>query len=390
MPTGMRAIKRSVMLLPPLSDIPLNDLKRVYDASRDKILDRVTATMASGWWLNGSETAAFCRDFAAYIGADHCLGVANGTEALEIAMRALLNVQEWDGQEVVTVANAGGYSTIACRLVGLTPVYADIEEASQLASLSSLLAAIGPQTAFVVATHLYGNVLDVLRLREMMDAAGYGRVPILEDCAQAHGGRFGGRRVGALGDIATFSFYPTKNLGAFGDGGAIVTSCPALADACFALRQYGWAAKYTVAVEGGRNSRLDEVQAAILRVLLPGLEVANENRRAVLRHYAAVMPKGVSLVSNPRDGVAHLAIVLCEERDRFRQHLADRKIQSEIHYPVLDCDQPGWRGLPQGLAPGGLPVSRSSVGRILTLPCFPTMTEEEIGRVCDALAGWEG
>ena len=223
-----------------------------------------------------------------------------------------------------------------------------------------------------------------------MDAAGYGHVLILEDCAQAHGGSIAGRRVGALGDIATFSFYPTKNLGAFGDGGAIVTSNGALANACIALRQYGWAAKYTVAVEGGRNSRLDEVQAAILRVLLPGLEAANASRRAILARYAAAMPRGVTLVSSQSEGVAHLAVVLCEDRDRLKQHLADRKIQSDIHYPVLDCDQPGWQGLPQRLVQGDLPVGRRSVGRILTLPCFPTMTEEEIDRVCEALAGWKG
>jgi dTDP-4-amino-4,6-dideoxygalactose transaminase len=371
-----------------LSDVPLNDLKRIYMASQAEILEAVTATLASGWWLNGGETAGFCRDFAAYIGVTNCLGVASGTDALEIAMRALLSVQELAGSEVVTVANAGGYSTIACRLVGLTPVYADIEEASQLASLPSLVSAIGPDTAFVVATHLYGNVLDVFSLRAMMDAAGYGHVAILEDCAQAHGGRLAGHKAGALGDIATFSFYPTKNLGAFGDGGAIVTSNAALADACRALHQYGWAGKYTIALKGGRNSRLDEVQATILRVLLPGLESANEKRQAVLDRYAAAMPASVSLVRGADEGVAHLAVVLCEDRDRFKQHLADWKIQSDIHYPILDCDQLGWQGLPQRLVSGGLPVSRRSVGRLLTLPCFPTITEEEIDRVCTALAGW--
>jgi aminotransferase EvaB len=371
-----------------LSDVPLNDLKRIYTASQTELLEAVRATLASGWWLNGGETATFCRDFAAYIGATDCLGVANGTDALEIAMRALLSVQKLAGREVVTVANAGGYSTIACRLVGLTPVYSDIEEASQLASLPSIVSAIGPDTAFVVATHLYGNVLDVLSLRAMMDAAGYGHVAILEDCAQAHGGRLAGEKAGALGDIATFSFYPTKNLGAFGDGGAIVTSNAALAEECRALRQYGWAGKYTIALEGGRNSRLDEVQAAILRVLLPGLESANKKRRAVLDRYASVMPASVTLVRGTNEGVAHLAIVLCEDRDGLKQHLADRKIQSDIHYPILDCDQPGWQALPQRLVAGGLPVSRRSVGRILTLPCFPTMTEEEIDRVCAALSGW--
>lgn len=376
------------MQLSPLSTVPLNDLRRIYAASEPEILESVQATLASGWWLNGAETSAFCQEFAAYIGAAHCLGVANGTDALEIAMRALISVQDSGRREVVTVANAGGYSTIACRLVGLTPVYADIEENSQLASLPSLLAAITPETAFVVVTHLYGNIVDVPRLRAMMDAAGYKCVPILEDCAQAHGGAVDGRRVGSLGDIATFSFYPTKNLGAFGDGGAIVTSTDGLADACAALRQYGWAAKYTIAVADGRNSRLDELQACVLRILLRGLETANQKRRAILQRYAGVLPAGMTLVSDPHNGVAHLAIVLCADRDRLKQHLADRKIQSDIHYPILDCDQPGWKDLPQRLVDGDLPISRRSVARCLTLPCFPNMTEEEIGRVCEALRGW--
>ena len=379
--------EKSVMH-PPLFDVPLNDLKRIYASNREGLLEKVSNTLASGWWLNGRETSAFCQEFSVYIGVPYCLGVANGTDALEIAMRALSSVQGHAGSEVVTVANAGGYSTIACRLIGLTPVYADIEEASQLACLPSVVSAIGPQTAFVVATHLYGNGLDVLRLRAMIDAAGYSHVAILEDCAQAHGVSVAGQRAGAMGDIATFSFYPTKNLGAFGDGGAIVTPSEALANACLALRQYGWAEKYTVAVPDGRNSRLDEVQAAILRILLPDLDAANTKRRVILQRYAEAAPAGVQLVRSVDKGVAHLAVVLCENRDGLKRHLADRKIQSDIHYPVLDCDQPGWQGLPQRLAPGDLAVSRRSVNRILTLPCFPTMTDEEIDRVCVALSGW--
>lgn len=368
--------------------IPFNDLRRAQRRRADELGAAVATTLASGWWLNGPELDGFCGEFARYLGVDHVVGVANGTDALEIAMRALLAVRGNAGREVVTVANAGGYSTFACRLVGLTPVYADIEEASQLASLDSVLACVKDETAFIVATHLYGGPVDVPRLRRMLDAAGWSHVPILEDCAQAHGARVGGRMVGGLGDVATFSFYPTKNLGAMGDGGAVATSDPALADAARALRQYGWGRKYEVVTAGGRNSRLDEVQAAVLRVLLPHLDDANARRRAIVRRYAEAAPSGVRMVEGGEGAVGHLAVALCDDRDALRAHLTAAGVGVEVHYPILDRDQPGWRDLPGREAPGGLRASRRSVGRILTLPCFPDLEEDEVDRVCEVLACW--
>lgn len=367
----------------------MNDLQRIIAGeSGEGLLNAANRALNSGWWLNGQEASAFCSDFAAYLGVSDCVGVANGTDALEIAMRAIVELRTPSRSEAITVANAGGYSTIAARLVGLTPVYADIEEASQLVSLDSVLSVISEKTALVVATHLYGGVVDVPALRAKMDAAGFAEVPILEDCAQAHGVRLNGRAAGSLGDIATFSFYPTKNLGAFGDGGAIASSDIALFERCQALRQYGWSSKYTIALPGGRNSRLDEVQAAILRTLLTGLDTANARRVEILGRYAEAAPAGVHVVKPAQGTVAHLAVVLCHARDSLKAHLADRGVQTEIHYPVLDCDQPGWSDLPQRIAPDGLPISRASVGRLLTLPCFPTMREDEIARVCEALATW--
>lgn len=368
--------------------VPLNDLRRAFSARAAALTPAIQETLASGWWLNGRQLEGFCDEFAHYLGVGHCVGVANGTDALEIAMRALLRVRAKVGREVVTVANAGGYSTIACRLIGLTPVYADIEEASQLASLDSILACVTAETALVVATHLYGGPVDVPRLRATLDAAGHRDLPILEDCAQAHGARLDDRLVGGLGDIATFSFYPTKNLGALGDGGAVVTSDGDLADAARALRQYGWGRKYEVTIPDGRNSRLDEVQAAVLRVLLRHLDEGNARRRAVVRRYAQAAPAGVQVVDAGEGGVAHLAVVLCDGRDRLREHLAACGVATEIHYPTLDSDQPAWRDLPMRLAPGGVPASRRSVERILTLPCFPELDEAEIDRTCQALSQW--
>ncbi|GGD14269.1 DegT/DnrJ/EryC1/StrS family aminotransferase [Aureimonas glaciei] len=371
-----------------VSPIPLNDLKRIYQDSSEPITEAVNAVLASGWWLNGDRAARFCADFARYVGVEHCVGVANGTDALEIAFRALLSVRKPKGRDIITVANAGGYSTIAARSVGLTPVYVDIEEASQLADIDSILRALSDETALVVVTHLYGGVVDVSTLREKMDQAGHQSVPILEDCAQAHGAELHGKRVGSLGDIATFSFYPTKNLGAFGDAGGIVTSDDELAQACNALRQYGWSDKYTIARPGGRNSRIDEIQAAILSVLLPHLGQANDRRVQILARYAEALPEGVRLVQSSHGSVGHLAILLADDRDELRRHLSERRIGTDIHYPILDCDQPGWADMPKREAAGGLPVSRRSIGRLLTIPCFPGMTEQEIERVSEGLSAW--
>ncbi|WP_185985341.1 DegT/DnrJ/EryC1/StrS family aminotransferase [Aureimonas mangrovi] len=372
-----------------MTNIPINDLKRILESGGEPLLRAAQETLASGWWLNGKKTEAFCAEFAAYVGAGQCIGVANGSDALEIAFRALVEVRKPRGREVVTVPNAGGYSAIACHLTGLVPVYADIEEASQLASLDSILSCVGPDTAFVVTTHLYGGAVDVPELRRRLDDAGHRDVAILEDCAQAHGARVGGRRVGSLGDIATFSFYPTKNLGAFGDAGAIVSADAELTAAANSLRQYGWSSKYTIGQPFGRNSRLDEVQAAILSVLLPKLDEANARRVAVLERYEAAAPAGVTLVRASTDTVAHLAVVLSDERDALRRHLTEKGVGTDIHYPVLDLDQPGWRDLPYREAPGGVPVARASVPRLLTLPCFPGMREDEISHVCEALGSWQ-
>jgi aminotransferase EvaB len=369
--------------------VPMNDLKRIYESHAKELRAAVTEVMASGWWINGQRLATFAASFAGYVGAHNCIGAANGSDALEIAFRALKDTRCQGRFEVVTVANAGGYCTTACRQAGLVPVYADIEEGSQLASIDSILAALSDQSAFVVVTHLYGGVFDVPDLRRRMNAAGYRHVPILEDCSQAHGATLGDRKAGSLGDIAVFSFYPTKNLGAMGDAGAILTSDEELATACRLLSQYGWSEKYRIARNGGRNSRMDEMQAAILSVLLTHLEEANARRVGILNRYGRSTPPGLKLVRSAKGTVGHLAVFLCENRQALRAHMEASGVATDIHYPVLDCDQPGWQGLPQRLAPGGLDVSRSSAERLVTLPLFPSMTAEEVDQVCKALSAWQ-
>ncbi|MGE3363029.1 MAG: DegT/DnrJ/EryC1/StrS family aminotransferase [Rhizobiaceae bacterium] len=367
----------------------MNDLKRLFGLHQDAVEQAALDAMRSGWWLNGPRGKAFAEEFRAYLGVAECLLVANGTDALEITLRALLSDRDPAGLEVVTVANAGGYTTTACRQIGLTPVYADIDSATQTLNLNSAIAALSGKTLAVVATHLYGNVVDVSALRAAMDKAGYASVSIVEDCAQSHGARLGDRLTGTMGDIATFSFYPTKNLGAFGDGGAIVTNDAKLAGTVRALQQYGWRAKYDIALSGARNSRMDEMQAAILSALLPHLDKHNAERNAIMARFLAATGDRTRFLERSAGSVVHLAVALSDKREAFRAFLTERGIASEIHYPILDCDQHGWRDLPQRVSTDGLAASRASVERIVTLPCFPGMSEAEINRVCTALADWE-
>lgn len=368
--------------------IPLNDLKRIDPSLADELARAASDVIASGWWLNGPRADAFCAAFGSYVGAAHCIGVANGTDALEIALRALL---ARDGRhiagaaEVVTVANAGGYTTTATRSVGCVPVYADVVAESQLIAIDSAIGCLGEHTLAVVATHLYGGLVDVPALRAAIDAAGFSHVPILEDCAQAHGLRGPSGMAGSFGAIATFSFYPTKNLGALGDGGAIVTGDSELANLVRSFRQYGWGRKYEIDRAGGRNSRLDEIQAAFLEVLLPHLDATNVKRLAILDTYGTSLSGDLQLVRASLGTVAHLAIVTTGERDRLRAHLEASGVATDIHYPVPDCDQPGWSGLPSRIGPTGLDVTRASARRILTVPCFAQMREDEIAAVSEGL-----
>lgn len=374
--------------MPSNASIPMNDLGRLFAAHQPAVEAAALETLRSGWWLNGPRMRSFADRFAEYLGVSICIPVANGTDALELALRALSH-QCRPGAEIVTVANAGGYTTTACRQVGLVPVYADIEVSSQLLAIESAVAGLSEHTAAVVATHLYGNTVDVPALRSAMDAAGYKHVAIIEDCAQSHGASIGATMAGALGDLATFSFYPTKNLGAVGDGGAVATNDPTLADTIRRLQQYGWRTKYEISHAGGRNSRMDEIQAAILETMLPHLDAQNAERQQILDRYSLVENEQVRFIARRDGSIVHLAVALCSDRQGFRKFLTERNIASDIHYPILDTDQAGWSGLPMRESSSGLKASRDSVARILSLPCFPGMTEGEVDRVCSAIVDWK-
>ncbi|MDX8481254.1 DegT/DnrJ/EryC1/StrS family aminotransferase [Mesorhizobium sp. VK24D] len=368
--------------------VPMNDLKRLYQRYEVKIEREVASTLRSGWWLNGAAGKRFAANFAKFVGVSDCILVANGTDALELALRSAVGLNDAHGREVIIAANAGGYASCACWHNDLIPHYVDIEPASQLVSVQSVLEAVSADTAAIVATHLYGGVVNVRAIRTGLAKAGLSHIRIIEDCAQAHGARIGGEMAGSLGDIATFSFYPTKNLGAMGDGGAVLTSDSRLADHVRKLHQYGWSSKYHVGLPGGRNSRMDEVQAAILDVLLPDLNSRNEQRRAILSRFKSATGRRLKFLDGGDGAVAHLAVLLCDDRNAFRTFMKDCGVDTDVHYPVLDCDQAGWAHLPMK-GTHNLAISRASIGRLCSIPCYPDMTSDEVEHVCLALGKWE-
>lgn len=360
--------------------ITLNDLGRHTAGQREALLAAITRVIDRGWFILGPEAEGFEQEFAAYCGVPHAIGVANGTEAIELALRAL---GIGAGDEVIVAANAGMYAATALRTIGAVPTFADVDDRHLVIDPAAVEAAISPRTRAVIATHLYGRMADVTRLREIADRRG---IAFIEDCAQSHGARRDGRCAGAWGDAASFSFYPTKNLGALGDAGLVTCRDDALATRLRRLRQYGWHGKY-VAVDGpARNSRLDEIQAACLRTLLPALDGWTRRRRIIATEYATVVHPNLRHPDiSGEDYVAHLYVVRTPRRDALKRHLAEFGIASDVHYPLLDTQQPVLKGVVGAVS---LPVSEMATHEILSLPMYPELTDAEVFRVCEALAAW--
>lgn len=355
--------------------MPLNDLARSVADEGPELLEVIRRVVDRGWFVQGPELEAFEVALASYVGVGHAIGVASGTDALELALRA---TGCRPGSRVLMAANAGYYAAAAATRIGAQPVYADVDPETLSLSAATVRQAIRSADC-VIITHLYGRLADVEPVAALCRAAG---VRLIEDCAQAIGARRGGRHAGSFGDLAAVSFYPTKNLGALGDGGAVLTDDDQLAEQVRSLRQYGWAGKYEVAQAGGVNSRLDEIQAAVLRWRLDRLDAVNDRRRAVVRRYAAALPPAVgrlAWVDGP-EHVAHLAVVVCDDRPTLASHLADAGVATAIHFPVPDHLQAAYRG-----APVRLPVTEHLARCVLTLPCFAELREDEIERVDAAL-----
>ena len=354
----------------------MNDLKRGFASHREELLTAVTRVAESGWYVHGPEHEAFQEEFAEFVGVGHCVGVASGTDALELAIRA---VGEGRDGAVLTAANAGGYTTTAARRAGREVTYADVDP-THLCLTARSVEPLLEGVAIAVVTHLYGRLAPIEQIIELCHDRG---VAVIEDCAQSVGAERGGRRAGSFGVAGTFSFYPTKNLGALGDGGAIATSDAGLAASLLRLRQYGWTSKYSIDVDGGRNSRLDEMQAAVLRSRLPHVPAWSERRRYIIKAYAAASA-GTSMTMLPGgdDHVGHLAVGLTSRRDEVAAALAAAGVRTDVHYPIPDHRQ---RAYADELAHVSLPVTEETARQLISLPCFPELTDAEVAQVCDAL-----
>ncbi|RDI58542.1 DegT/DnrJ/EryC1/StrS family aminotransferase [Microvirga subterranea] len=362
--------------------IGINNLRRHAESTNAAVREAVDRVLGSGWYILGRENDALEEEFASFCGANHCVGVANGTDAIELGLRAL-SVER--GSRVVTVANAGYYTLTALSAIGAVPVFADVDETSRLMSIDHLgeIIAQGGIDA-VVITHLFGLLHDMDAILRITEPAG---VPVFEDCAQAHGASRTGRRAGSFGAAASFSFYPTKNLGALGDAGAVVTQSDDTARKVRQLRQYGWKSKYEVESPHARNSRLDEIQAAILRSKLPSLNDWNTRRREIATRYSTEIhhPRVSCPPVYGEEYVAHLYVIACDDRQSLRAHLSAMGIGTDVHYPI-----PDYRQLPLvgSFADFALPVTEKLAHRILTLPCYPELQDEEISHIIDSINRW--
>lgn len=346
-----------------------------YLAHKAEIDAAVLGVMEKGSFVLGEEVRAFESELAAYIGVAHGVGVGSGTEALHLALAAC---GIGAGDEVITVAHTAVATVAAIELSGATPVLVDIEPDYYTLDPSKLEAAIGPQTKAVVPVHLYGQAADLSPIMEIARRRG---LRVIEDCAQAHGALYQGRRVGAWGDMACFSFYPTKNLGALGDGGMVVTNSPELAERARLLREYGWAERNVSSVAGW-NSRLDELQAAVLRVKLRHLDRDNGNRQELalfydraLSEYQLLQPKARPEATH----VYHLYVVRTSERDNLHAFLRTRDIWALIHYPVPVHQQPAYCRRLRGA--DRLPETERVAREVLSLPIYPELNPNEADQV---------
>jgi dTDP-3-amino-3,4,6-trideoxy-alpha-D-glucose transaminase len=314
----------------------------------------------------GAEVEAFERDWAAYLATPHAVGVASGTDAIELALRAL---EIGPGDEVIVPSLTAPACGAAVRRAGAELVLADVDDETLLLDPASVAEAAGPSTRAVLAVHLYGRPAPLSALERL-------GLPVIEDAAQAHGLRIGDRAVGTLARVGCFSFYPTKNLGALGDGGAVVTGDAALADRLRALRQYGEIERYRGELSGV-NSRLDELQAAFLRARLTSLDAGNARRAAIALAYDEALGR-----RSPA-GVHHLYVIRVRERDRFREELAVRGIGTLVHYPYALHEQQAYAACRRA---GSLAASERAAREIVSLPCYPELRDDEIEAVCAALS----
>jgi dTDP-4-amino-4,6-dideoxygalactose transaminase len=349
---------------------------------REAILAAMDRVLCGGHYILGQEVEAFENEWARYLGASYCVGVASGTDALALALKAT-GVQP--GDEVVTVSHTAVATIVAIETIGAIPRFVDVDQRSRCMDPKLLRVAISPRTRAIVPVHIYGQPAA---MEEILCVARQCRCFVIEDCAQAHGAAIGGRKVGTFGDAAAFSFYPTKNLGAIGDAGAVVSNDATIDARLRSLRQYGWHERY-VSAEVGINSRIDELQAAILRVKLCHLDRRNQKRRTIAERYRAALASTGAIA--PRDipdttHAMHLFVLESKMRDSLAGHLSEAGIATALHYPVPVHRQPAYVGRIAGA--DRLPVTEGLYERLLTIPCHPDLTDEQVQVVCGRLQAW--
>jgi dTDP-4-amino-4,6-dideoxygalactose transaminase len=371
-----------------------SDPKANYLAHKREIDEAIRQTLDSGRYILGGQVSEFEREFAAYLGANRCVGVANGTDALHLALSA---AGVGAGDVVITAAHTAVATVAAVEMAGASPLLVDIDPATFTISPEAVEDAIRNyrdrphinRIKAILPVHLYGRPAD---MRAICDIARRYDLKVVEDCAQAHGAtihRMGGFKVGVFGDAAAFSFYPTKNLGALGDGGAVVTNDAEVAERVGLLREYGWRERY-VSDQPGFNSRLDELQAGTLRVKLKYLDVENARRREIARIYDdRLASTSLRLPERPVgvESVYHQYVVRCDERDGLREHLRERGVGTLVHYPVPVHWQPAYRNRVP-VHRGALPATEQAALQVLSLPMHAQLSDAQVERVCEAISSW--
>jgi dTDP-4-amino-4,6-dideoxygalactose transaminase len=362
--------------------IPWIDLKRHYASVKAEVDAAVQRVLDSGYYMKGAETEAFEREFAGYCGAADCVGVGNGTAALNLALRAL---DVGPDDEVVGVAFTLSATLDAIVATGATPVLVDVDPDTYTMDVAQLAAAITPRTRAVLPVHIYGHPADLDAIRTVA-----GDIPVVADACEAHGSLYKGRQAASLATASCFSFYPTKTLGGIGDAGGVVTSDPSLAARVRMLREHGWDRRFHSAVSS-MNSRMDEVQAAVLRAKLPHLEGWNRRRRDIARRFEAALEEStVRPAPNAAwaESCFYLYVVAAPEREAFRQALNAAGIGNDVHWPEPPHLQPAFEHL--GYARGSLPVTERLCREVVTIPMFPELSDGEVEHICAVLREFAG
>lgn len=360
--------------------IPLASPLAQYRAQASAIDAAIRRVLDSGQYILGREVEAFEADFAAFCGAPHAIGVNSGTDALVLALRALGIGR---GDEVITVSHTALATVAAILEAGATPALVDVDPVYRTIDPDQIEAAITPRTRAIVPVHVYGQAADMDAVLAIARRHG---LKVIEDCAQAAGGRYRGRRLGSIGDAGCFSFYPTKNLGAIGDGGMVVTSDAELATRVRRLRQYGWD-EQRLTDEAGFNSRLDSLQAAILAAKLPRLDDSNRRRAALARRYTAGLaglPLTLPATRADAEHVFHLYVIACNGAQALHRHLAGRDVGSASHYH-LPVHRHGGYAERLVIPAAGLPVTERLAEQVLSLPIYPELTDADVDRVVAAV-----